>query len=190
MLGPDPSSTAAVRELGGELHGPFGQQVPAQRAGPGMPAPPSRPAAHPPLRGMNRVRAERRLQPVLDPADLDAQGAQRGGRVDPRPEGRSNLFQVGAGGLQVQAGRPQQPGGRTVALPQHTQQQVFVRQTRMAELARLGVGQPDHLPAVRGQPSPEAGRPILADRGGQQPDQSPPDHGCTCARPRTRSPCL
>jgi hypothetical protein len=154
-----------------------------------MPAAPPGAAPYPPFGRVQRVRPEARLQPLPHLAGIDAQGPQRRRGTGARAERRPDPAQLRPGRVKVQPAGSQQPGGRAGAVPEQPEEHMLTGHARMTELAGLGEGQVDDLPAVRGQPRPHRARPVIPGRGTHHPAHPPPHQGSLRPR-RTRSPCL
>jgi len=142
VLRPDTGIPPLLGEAGRDLERAPGEQVDAERAGPGMPGPPPRAASYPSLRGLQRMRTEAGRKAPLYLLHIDAETAQRTSRIDSRTERRTDAQQLGTRGGQIQALRPQHGGRRAGAVPQQPEQHVLVPQAGVAQLTGLHEGEP------------------------------------------------
>ena len=88
--------------IGGEVQGPFGEQVDAQGAGPWMATAPPWSTTDAPLGGVHRVAAERGLQPATHLVEVDPHRTQRRGGISVRADGGPDGEQLGPGRRKVQ----------------------------------------------------------------------------------------
>lgn len=119
-----------------------------------MTPPPSGPTTHPTLGSSDGRRAEGGLKTFPHRLDLDAEHAQRANWINMWPERRPHTLQIGACGDQVEALGAEEVSRRAGAVAKQPEQHMLIRKARVSQRSGLDEGEPDHLPALWGQPIP------------------------------------
>jgi hypothetical protein len=188
VTGTDVGVAEPVGVVDGEVERAPGEQVPAQRSRSRMAAAPAGTAADPALGGPHRVGTEGGFHAGAHLGEVDTESTQCRARVAASGQRRADGVQGGAGARQREAALAEHRGGRAGAVPEHAEQEVFVGDARVAQIARLHGGEAQHPPPVRAQPSPERADAVVTDDGEQRAFRAPRDHDRS--RSRNLGPCL